>query len=108
MYQVTISSPSTLQSVDVLGNPLYAMVYPGAANAAHSSFSVTVPTNPTVLSYVTARITLADMYGNPISASEAGQDTNKLVVVHGECRSLQLLVDMILQQAADLLMWLQA
>jgi hypothetical protein len=90
MYQFNVTPPTTLPDTVVHGSPLYAMVHPGAADAAHTNFAVTVPPHPTALSFIEAQIALADVYGNPIPASAPGQSDTKLVVVQGTRHSCEL------------------
>jgi hypothetical protein len=83
--------PATLPGVAVLGSPLLLTIQPGTADAAHSSLAVLVPPNPTVHVQVTAQITLADAYGNPIAASTvlSGQyRDSRLMVASGKWCSL--------------------
>jgi hypothetical protein len=82
-YSFSVAPPSTLPGTTVLGSPVNVFVKAGLADVSHSSVAVTVPPSPLVGSSVTAHVTLADLYGNPITAPEAGQYTNSLLVIQG-------------------------
>jgi hypothetical protein len=96
-----VTPPSTLLGISVLGSPLTVTVKAGAVDASRSSVNLTTPPNLVIGSHVTARITLVDAYGNPITAPAAGQYNDSRLVVYGEQCSLALfqrLLHILVQQ----------
>jgi hypothetical protein len=91
-YVFSVMPPSTLPGLTVLGSPLAVAVKAGLADAAHSTMTVTLPPSLAVGSYLTVKITLADAYGNNITAPAAGQYNNSRLVVYGEQHRLSFWV----------------
>jgi hypothetical protein len=69
-----VTPPSTLPGTNVLESPLAVTVKAGLAAPPFSWASITPPSNPTVGSAVTAQITLADVYGNLITAHPGARE----------------------------------
>jgi hypothetical protein len=82
-YRFSVTPPTTLPGVTVLGSPLTVNVNPGLADASRSWVGISSPPNPVVGSAVTAQISLVDVYGNPITAPPAGQYNNSQLKVYG-------------------------
>jgi hypothetical protein len=82
-YRFSVAPPSTLPGVTVLGSPLTVAVKAGPADASRSAMNIALPSLE-VLSTLTARITLADVYGNPIDATAAARYNDSRLVVYGE------------------------
>jgi hypothetical protein len=87
------SPPSTMPSAVVLGSPLVAQVLAGPADPAHCTLRVVSPASPVVGSALQFEMSLADAYGNPITAdaysnpSLAALYNNTVkVVMNGACR----------------------
>jgi hypothetical protein len=83
-YKFSVTPPSTLPGITVLGSPLTATFKVGPPAASRSSATVTVPENPVIGSEIITHITLADAYGNTITHPAEGQDTNSKLVIQGE------------------------
>lgn len=81
-YTFNVTSPSTLPGLSVLGSPLAISVTAGPADSSRCSASVLAPDSPVIGSGVTANITLADAFGNPVSINQA---KNSKLVVYGKC-----------------------
>jgi hypothetical protein len=79
-YTFNVTPPSTLPGLTVLGSPLAVAVTAGPADASHCSASVYAPANPVVGSVITANVTLADAFGNPVTG---GQSDNSKLVIYG-------------------------
>jgi hypothetical protein len=80
----SVMQPSTVPALhNIFGIPWFMNVKAGLADAAHSSMLLTVTSNPMVGSAVTAQISLADAYGNPITSPPAGQYSNSRLVIEG-------------------------
>jgi hypothetical protein len=79
-YTFNVTPPSTLPDAVVLGSPLGLTINPGPADQAHCTVSTAMPASPVLGSAVAVEVSLADGYGNPVSASDAGRfNTTKLV-----------------------------
>lgn len=86
-YTFNITPPTTLQGLAVLGSPLAVAVKAGLADVSHSAVNVTIPRDPRVGNDVPIQITLADAYGNPITAPEPGQYSNSRLTIYGAMRA---------------------
>jgi hypothetical protein len=80
-YQFDVTPPATVNDAAVLGNPLNVTVHAGPASANNSNATVTPPSNPAVGSFVAVHITLRDANENAITAAEAEQHNNSMLVV---------------------------
>jgi hypothetical protein len=83
-YRFSVTPPATLPGLTVLGSPLAVVYEAGPAHGSRSGIAVTVPPKPVVGSAVTAQITLADLYGNPVPASVEAQYNNSRLTIYGE------------------------
>jgi hypothetical protein len=83
-YTFNITPPSILPDAVVVGSPMALNVHPGPPDPANSNVSAAVPANPTLGAVVTVEVSLADVYGNPVTANDAAQyNTTKLVLNGG-------------------------
>jgi hypothetical protein len=70
---LVVTPPVSLLNITVLGSPLTVTVRAGRVDWTRSSWSAVAPPNFVVGSVVTVRITLADGWGNRVTAPAAGQ-----------------------------------
>jgi hypothetical protein len=80
LYTFSVTGPSTLPDVTVMGSPMTVNVSAGPASAHNSNATFTVPDNPVVGSSVTALLSLNDQFGNPITEPTQLYNNSFLVI----------------------------
>jgi hypothetical protein len=80
----TVTPPSPLVGVTVLGSPLNVTIRAGPADVSHSSINVSVPPTAYLGTRVWVHITLADVDGNAITAPAEGEYDDSRLAIAGE------------------------
>jgi hypothetical protein len=74
-YSFAVSNPSTMPNAVVLGNPLVVHIIAGPADPGHCTMRNLSPASPVVGSLLILEASLADAFGNPITAGAYNDPT---------------------------------